>query len=75
MPAPRSPIEAAFLLPTHWTNKPWHTAEVKTLMTRAEAARQAIRCGADPHLVLSLVVWPTPLVQEAELQRDWRIAA
>ena len=43
--------------------------ELRPFMVRAEAARQAIRQGADPHFALSLVVWPTDKVKEAELRR------
>ncbi len=37
----------------------------RALLERAAAGREAIDRGADPALVLSLVVWPTPAVVDA----------
>jgi hypothetical protein len=39
--------------------------ESTLLRVRAEAARRAIRAGADPHLSLAEVVWPSRKVLEA----------
>lgn len=44
----------------------------RALIRRAQAARQLIRRGLiDPDLALSLVVWPTPLIELAE--SEWRL--
>lgn len=40
-----------------------NSPEGRDRMKRARAAVQAIRAGADPHLTLSYVIWPSRRVQ------------
>ena len=45
---------------------PYFPPETIALLRRATAARRAIKRGADPYLMLSLVIWPTPKVTKAD---------